>query len=43
MSFGAARRSVCVLDPTIVARLIERSRRRVPLDELTHREREVLV
>ena len=32
----------CVLDPTIVARLIQRPRRRGPLDELTGREREVL-
>ena len=32
----------CVLDPTIVARLIARRRARGPLDELTDREREVL-
>lgn len=32
----------CVLDPTIVARLIKRPRHRGPLDELTGREREVL-
>ena len=32
----------CVLDPTIVARLIRRPRHRGPLDELTEREREVL-
>ena len=32
----------CVLDPTIVARLVGRSRERGPLNELTHREREVL-
>jgi DNA-binding NarL/FixJ family response regulator len=32
----------CVLDPTIVARLIRRPRSRGPLDELTEREREVL-
>jgi DNA-binding NarL/FixJ family response regulator len=32
----------CVLDPTIVARLIKRPRRPGPLDELTEREREVL-
>src|SRR5215469_6833350 len=32
----------CVLDPTIVARLINRSRRPGPLDDLTGREREVL-
>jgi len=32
----------CVLDPTIVTRLIQRPRHRSPLDELTDREREVL-
>ena len=32
----------CVLDPTIVARLLQRPRHRGPLDELTGREREVL-
>lgn len=32
----------CVLDPTIVARLLRRSRRPGPFDELTGREREVL-
>jgi serine/threonine-protein kinase len=32
----------CVLDPTIVARLLRRTRRPGPLDELTEREREVL-
>ena len=32
----------CVLDPTIVARLIRRPRRPGPLDELTDRERDVL-
>jgi DNA-binding NarL/FixJ family response regulator len=32
----------CVLDPTIVTRLIQRPRHRRPLDELTSREREVL-
>jgi DNA-binding NarL/FixJ family response regulator len=32
----------CVLDPTIVARLLKRPRRPGPLDELTGREREVL-
>ncbi len=32
----------CVLDPTIVARLVERPRHSGPLDELTEREREVL-
>jgi DNA-binding NarL/FixJ family response regulator len=32
----------CVLDPTIVARLVNRPRHRGPLDDLTEREREVL-
>jgi DNA-binding NarL/FixJ family response regulator len=32
----------CVLDPTIVARLIDRRRAQGPLEELTDREREVL-
>ena len=32
----------CVLDPTIVARLIKRPRHHGPLDELTDRERQVL-
>ena len=32
----------CVVDPTIVARLVARKRRRGPLDDLTEREREVL-
>ncbi len=32
----------CVLDPTIVARLLARSRQQEPLAELTEREREVL-
>jgi DNA-binding NarL/FixJ family response regulator len=32
----------CVLDPTIVARLVERPREEGPLDVLTAREREVL-
>ncbi len=32
----------CVLDPTIVARLIARRRSQGPLEELTQREREVL-
>ena len=32
----------CVLDPTIVTRLIQRPRHQGPLDELTGREREVL-
>jgi DNA-binding NarL/FixJ family response regulator len=32
----------CVLDPTIVARLVRRPREPSPLDELTDREREVL-
>ena len=33
----------CVIDPTIVARLVNRVRPAGPLDELTEREREVLV
>jgi DNA-binding NarL/FixJ family response regulator len=32
----------CVLDPTIVARLVRRPRRQGPLETLTEREREVL-
>jgi serine/threonine-protein kinase len=32
----------CVLDPTIVSRLLERSRQHEPLSQLTEREREVL-
>jgi DNA-binding NarL/FixJ family response regulator len=32
----------CVLDPTIVSRLIARRRAQGPLDEITKREREVL-
>ena len=32
----------CVVDPTIVARLVSRKRRRGPVDELTERERSVL-
>jgi DNA-binding NarL/FixJ family response regulator len=32
----------CVLDPTIVTRLIKRPRKKGPLDELTDREREML-
>jgi DNA-binding NarL/FixJ family response regulator len=32
----------CVLDPTIVARLVHRPREQDPLQELTDREREVL-
>jgi DNA-binding NarL/FixJ family response regulator len=32
----------CVIDPTIVARLVRRPRERSPLDELSDREREVL-
>ncbi len=32
----------CVIDPTIVARLVHRRRRENPIDELTDREREVL-
>ena len=33
---------VCVVDPTIVARLVRRPREEGPLDELSDREREVL-
>jgi DNA-binding NarL/FixJ family response regulator len=32
----------CVIDPTIVSRLVKRARQAGPLDELTEREREVL-
>ena len=32
----------CVIDPTIIARLLNRQRPQSPLDELTDREREVL-
>ena len=32
----------CVIDPTIVSRLVGRRRREDPLSELTEREREVL-
>ena len=32
----------CVIDPTIVSRLVKRPREQGPLDELTEREREVL-
>jgi DNA-binding NarL/FixJ family response regulator len=32
----------CVLDPTIVSRLVNRPRQKGPLNELTEREREVL-
>ena len=32
----------CVIDPTIVSRLMQRKRRHDPLAELTSREREVL-
>ena len=32
----------CVLDPTIVSRLLERCRKQEPLSQLTEREREVL-
>jgi len=33
----------CVIDPTIVSRLVNRPRERGPIDELTEREREVLI
>jgi len=32
----------CVIDPTIISRLVARKRERGPVDELTEREREVL-
>jgi len=32
----------CVIDPTIIARLVARKRQRGPLDQLTDRERDVL-
>jgi hypothetical protein len=32
----------CVIDPTIVSRLVARKRARGPLDELTDHDREVL-
>jgi DNA-binding NarL/FixJ family response regulator len=32
----------CVIDPTIVARLVQRRRRQSPLDDLSDRERQVL-
>ena len=35
-------RGESVIDPAVVARLLGRARRHSPLDELTHREREVL-
>jgi DNA-binding NarL/FixJ family response regulator len=41
-ALGRLRDGECVLDPTIVARLVERPRAGGPLDELTEREREVL-
>jgi DNA-binding NarL/FixJ family response regulator len=41
-AIGRIAEGECVLDPTIVARLVKRRRHRGPLDELTPREREVL-
>jgi DNA-binding NarL/FixJ family response regulator len=41
-ALGRLRDGECVLDPTIVARLVERPRAGGPLAELTEREREVL-
>jgi DNA-binding NarL/FixJ family response regulator len=41
-ALGRLRDGECVLDPTIVARLVDRPRAAGPLDELTDREREVL-
>jgi DNA-binding NarL/FixJ family response regulator len=41
-ALGRLRDGECVIDPTIVARLVDRARPAGPLDELTAREREVL-
>jgi DNA-binding NarL/FixJ family response regulator len=41
-ALGRISEGECVLDPTIVARLVARRRAQGPLDELTDREREVL-
>jgi serine/threonine-protein kinase len=41
-AMGRLHEGECVIDPTIVARLVNRSRADGPLDELTQREREVL-
>jgi len=41
-AIGRIAEGECVIDPTIVARLFRRPRRRGPLDELSQREHEVL-
>jgi DNA-binding NarL/FixJ family response regulator len=41
-ALGRLRDGECVIDPTIVARLVDRARPAGPLDELTAREREVI-
>ena len=41
-ALGRLREGECVVDPTIVSRLVNRPRLSGPLDELTEREREVL-
>ena len=41
-ALGRLREGECVVDPTIVSRLVNRPRFSGPLDELTEREREVL-
>jgi DNA-binding NarL/FixJ family response regulator len=41
-ALGRIAEGECVLDPTIVARLVNRPRERGPLSDLTDREREVL-
>jgi DNA-binding NarL/FixJ family response regulator len=41
-AIGRIAEGECVIDPTIVARLVRRPRRQGPLDELSQREREVL-
>ena len=41
-ALGRLRDGECVVDPTIVSRLVNRARPASPLDELTDREREVL-
>lgn len=42
-ALGRVRDGECVVDPTIVSRLVNRARSGSGLDELTEREREVLV
>jgi DNA-binding NarL/FixJ family response regulator len=41
-AIGRVAEGECVVDPTIVSRLVHRPRQRGPLDELSDREREVL-